>query len=708
MATSSEWGARPIRSQERDLICPLCLEQLNVPRLTTCLHSFCTKCLNSHILNTATKVSDVYSFYCPVCRTNIRTPFRDKSEIEWTDQFPLDATLASMLPVNQSIVDTKCEPCSVQEKSIVADYFCTSCKEALCLSCYKYHKSSKISKDHQIPTFKEMFADPKKAVAFFEKLRCTDHWNKEYEYFCEGHDEICCGICRAEKHKECKHVILLKTHVKAVINKSRTGEILEKMKQLEKHLVNISEIKKQNVPDLESDIKKQLSELSSLRQTINTFLDKMERCINEEGTRILKEQSIKYYDENQTLQSLLAAIKNSHKLLETVSTHSTDIQICVVLHKMEHQLLHYQKQASDCSKKSKVNFNLHVPTCLQEITTQVETALSSVTITEDCQIIPLQYDTVLLMKNDGTSKQGNQTADDNSVSRVSKVTEGNPQNVSSKKPSATIDLVKLREVKVGAPKHGKEKPGYCGIVCLKYDSILFLDRLNLRCSLYDSNFCFIADYNFTSQPARVCIVREDEVAISFVKEKNIQFLAVGNKIRSIRSISTKHVCRGIAAVSSNELVVSGPLNDDSYYWGVMDMQGKMKSSFYIAREDKTIGSGTYVALNSSKTRVYISCCGNKAVYCFGLSGRKYFEVTGHTLTSPSYITVGRDDTLYVLDEDESRRIHLLSPIGLILHVTTSGIPDYPWALCLNSSRNKLFLTAENDANPDLCYIYQIN
>ncbi|KAK3595508.1 hypothetical protein CHS0354_021607 [Potamilus streckersoni] len=389
----------------------------------------------------------------------------------------------------------------------------------------------------------------------------------------------------------------------------------------------------------------------------------MERCIYEEGARILKEQSIKYYDENQTLQSLLAAIKNSHKLLETVSTHSSDIQICLVQHKMEYQLLHYQKQVSDCSKKSKVNFNLHVPTCLQEITTQVETALSSVTITEDCQIIPLPYDTVLLMKNDGTSKQGNQTADVNSVSRVSKVTKGKPQHVSSKKPSATIDLVKLQEVKT----------------------------TSLPLSL------------------RVYVLSEKTKSRSAsLKKKNIQFLAVGNKIRSIRSISTKHVCRGIAAVSSNELVVSGPLNDDSYYWGVMDMQGKMKSSFNIAREGKTLGPGTYVALNSSKTRVYISCYGNKADYCFDLSGRKYFEVTGNTLTGPSGIIVGPDDTLYVLDDAESGKIHLFSPNGLILHVTTSGIPDNPLALCLNASRNKFFLTAENDANPDLCYIYQIN
>ncbi|KAL3874700.1 hypothetical protein ACJMK2_037675 [Sinanodonta woodiana] len=663
MATSSGWGARPIKPQGRDLICPICLDQLTIPRSLTCLHSFCTKCLSSYISKTATKVSGIHTFKCPVCQAVIRPPFGDNPLTSWADQFPIDVLLASMLIGDKSATVKTCEPCSVQGKQLKANYFCTVCKECRCQTCYEHHQSSKLLKGHKIVTVEEFLSDPAMAVTIAEYLTCTDHVDKEYTVYCRDHGKVLCTTCLEEGHKGCTNCKDIIVHAKEILKEQRPNKLLKKVKALQEHIMDVSQRKRQNMLDFEDDIKKKLNEISTVRQKINAIINDLEIRVTEKGKKVSELQSTRTLKEDRHIQSVVAAVKNSCKQLEAISKYGSETQVCVVLQKMEDQLLAYQKRSTDFSEILKINIDLNIPDCIRESSMLSVTDLSC-KVLENRQIIPLPYDLT--------------------------------QHC----------IVKVEEFKVHRPCI-EIPPAYAAIDCLPDGKIVFLDMANSRCCLYDSCYQYLSEYKLSSSPRRMAVVARYEIAISHPDQMKIHFLLViGDNITSKRIISTTRWCTALASLSNKELVFTG-YDKDRYHWGIMTTDGQEKSCFYIPGHNITSATGgTNVILNSLKTRVCISCYLNNAVYCFSLDGIKYFEYVSDSLKGPADMAIDLQENLFVVGL-ESSNIHELARDGSVLKVITDGIPRFPVSICLNTSGKQFLLTSVDDTNRDTCFVYQL-
>ncbi|KAK3588883.1 hypothetical protein CHS0354_025866 [Potamilus streckersoni] len=698
MASSSGWGARPIKPEDRDLICPICLDPLTIPRSLTCLHSFCTKCLSSHISKTETKVSRTHRFICPVCRTVIRPPFSDTPLTAWAEQFPIDVVLASMLPGDKSITDKTCEPCSVQGKQLKAEYFCVVCKECRCQTCYEHHKSSKLLKGHQIVTLEEFLSDPAMTVTIDDTLTCTNHGDKEYEFFCSDHGKVLCATCLEEGHKACTNCKEINVHAKEVIKEQKPDKVLNKMKELEKHLKDVSKKKRQTMLDFEANIKKVLNEISTLKQKINSVIDDLERRVSEERKKVSEWQSMRILEEDKNIQSVIAAVKNSCKQLEAISKYGSETQVCVVLHKMEKQLLAYQSKAMTCSEILKINIDINIPDCIRESSMVSVTDLSC-NVLENLKILPLPYDITQFIANEKSTKhrhtRDNET-DDKHIHRKDR-------DRDSGRESKGRDIVKVEEFQVHRPENA-EAPAYIAVDCLPDDKIVFLDMANSRCCLYDSRNQYLSEYKLSSDPRRMCVFAKNEIAITLPEQSMIQFLLIGDTITSKRTISVTRCCTAIASLKSKNLVFAG-YHQDSYHWGVLTKNGHEKSCFYIPRQNQS-SNGTYLTLNSKRTRVYISCPGNNAVYCFDLDGIKHFEYTSENLNKPADMAIDNEENLFIVGY-YSCNIHQLSQDGLVLKVITDGIPQCPMSICFKPSGKQLLLTNHDDVNLDTCYVYQL-
>ncbi|KAL3891424.1 hypothetical protein ACJMK2_003686 [Sinanodonta woodiana] len=79
--------------------CPICLEQFNIPRQLPCAHSFCEKCLQSHITTQAGKITELSNIKCPVCRNPAGPFIKDRPTSEWATLFPVNTVLQSIFPV---------------------------------------------------------------------------------------------------------------------------------------------------------------------------------------------------------------------------------------------------------------------------------------------------------------------------------------------------------------------------------------------------------------------------------------------------------------------------------------------------------------------------------------------------------------------------------------------------------------------------------
>ncbi|KAK3594608.1 hypothetical protein CHS0354_014997 [Potamilus streckersoni] len=187
---------------------------------------------------------------------------------------------------------------------------------------------------------------------------------------------------------------------------------------------------------------------------------------------------------------------------------------------------------------------------------------------------------------------------------------------------------------------------------------------------------------------------DDEVAVTIPKLKKIQFLTCIATVTPTRSFNTRYYCDGIAALSRDKMVISGHNNpgNENYYWSIVTSQGM---EVYYHEIDQKGGSYTYLAINESKTLLYMSCYDTNAVYCFGLDGQLHFIYKSNNLFGPLGIGLDIDDNIYVAG-NFSPNIHQLLPDGNLIQIIKTGIPKNPWKLTFNKSGNRFLLNNDSD------------
>ncbi|KAK3592272.1 hypothetical protein CHS0354_022698 [Potamilus streckersoni] len=249
-------------------------------------------------------------------------------------------------------------------------------------------------------------------------------------------------------------------------------------------------------------------------------------------------------------------------------------------------------------------------------------------------------------------------------------------------------------------------PGYIDVACLGNGRIVFADYKNSRCCLCSSYYQHLSEFKLSSKPWSVCPMDTNEVAIVLPDENKIQLLRVDDSIQSSGFVTTTRACVAVVALGRNEFIFcdSGTKSDRNIYWGVIAKDGREKSCFHFSSgnmHSRTV----YLALNSAKTQVYISCSATQSVLCFELNGKMKFEYKIEN-SCPKGIDLDSQDNVYVVLH-ESSSICLLSPNGQLQRTFNSHIPSFPIALSFKHSSNEFILTNGSETDRKICYVYQL-
>ena len=175
--------------------CSICLEGYNdkdkFPRILGCGHSFCSSCLERLIHG--------HTIRCPTCRSLIVVPTgvaglsKNFDLLKIVDNQPKQAA--------ENTGPQVCEPC---DKKHPATFCCLDCKENMCDTAAQIHKSSKLSRDHRVVTFKELTANPQLT---FASVLCPEH-NDPFRFFDEDCGFVICRDCYTLNHNGHKCVAL--------------------------------------------------------------------------------------------------------------------------------------------------------------------------------------------------------------------------------------------------------------------------------------------------------------------------------------------------------------------------------------------------------------------------------------------------------------------------------------------------------------------
>ncbi|KAL3890902.1 hypothetical protein ACJMK2_003173 [Sinanodonta woodiana] len=652
--------AAAITHTEDEPTCPICLGLFNVPRQLPCAHTFCQSCLQSYITSKATEHEEIRCIECPVCRKTAGHFTHNKPTSEWASSFPVDNVIQCITPT-KSKVDRVCDACSSDGSSVTATGFCVVCEEAMCDICLSVHRKQKMSKAHSILTMEELLNNPQNVMKFAEGFTCLDH-EDDLKLYCNDHKIACCGICYFESHSTCSKVIKLKDELPALLCETKTSEIIEELKKLQTHLKTFIDVNESNIRDLESQVNGLTDQIREVRTKINTALDELEMKVKTEGKIIHKEAAIKTQTENHQCWSLIHAIRNSQLLCETVHKYGIDIQKFLTAEKIKSQLPLYYSQVREKYERTDM------------LTVQVK-------------FTPLLESIISLSSSD-----------------IGKLVTMNGSTLSIpglRKPTKECQVEKVETFDVNISGNSIV-PCYSGITTLPRDRVMLVDLNNSQCILLNNSHQVVTTYKLTGKSCDICVVGDEEVAVSMHIKNTIHILSVKDVVISpVRRITTKYKCYGITAAGNGEMVVVGDCGNNKYCWSLI-RDGR--EVIYSDQFHSSYGCYSYIALSNSKTRVYVNVSSTNSLLCFNMEGKKEYTYSPDNLKLPLGVAVDRDDNIYVVGYD-SHNIHQLSSEGCILQVITTGVPQYPWAISFDNSGDTFIIT--NSSDQAKLYIYQL-
>ncbi|KAK3598933.1 hypothetical protein CHS0354_036248 [Potamilus streckersoni] len=638
--------------------CPLCLKLFTSPRQLTCNHSFCHKCLQSHIFSTALVKETEKEFSCPICGTLIRSTNEIPID-KWVYCFPRDTLLLSVLIKSKVKVGLGCDTCQAEDGNCVslAEDFCVECKDAYCEKCSKIHKTKTLDNGHTVLNLTEL---GNKQNVFLQRdslFTCKDHVNKIAVFYCKKHDSQLCSKCYVDSHINCPELLTLASETPTITE--TLNQVKKQITELENQLKGFIRIKKTNLGELQSQISKLTHEIRTLKQSINDSLEDLEQRVIIEGERICKKEGKLGEKLIHGCLSQMTAVRTCNAIVDSVAKFASRSQMFLLAKKLtEQHSLTRTKIEEQYTKTDNLTFHLNINPLVK--------AVSS---------IPSDEIAELKWKREYTD-----------------ITTGKPLRSIEAKVLDTIEVKRL----------DAKCPRYTDLTFINHNYVMLVDFENSRCILLNISFLYVTSCTLPEKPVNICVAGEGVVAVTIPYQKRIQFLLVTNKsIAPTVSITTRHKCYGIAAVNQEELIVSGPCGDGKmYYWSLITAEGKEK--VYHEFEGKG-ASQTYIALNASKTRLYISVLTDNNVHCFGLDGKKYFTYNHNALNEPLSVAVDGDDNTYMVGVS-SHNIAKISSDGLISTFITNGIPKNPTAMCFYENADKFVLTCYQKKDFHICRV----
>ncbi|KAL3887965.1 hypothetical protein ACJMK2_000350 [Sinanodonta woodiana] len=640
-------------SEERQN-CPICLCEFKIPRQLPCMHSFCEKCLQDYISSREETVKKLNKIVCPICRQAVSSEGKGKSSTILASMFPINVILQSILSDDAKVkVDRSCDSCHSAGNIRSAQDFCVECEEGMCEICSEVHRNQKMSRNHVIFSMEEFTSNPQNVMRLAKGFSCSEHDGEAIVFYCKNHESACCSKCCILSHRNCVSVSDMNKELPRLLQETNPDSIIEQMKNIESHLKSFTEVNESSISLLESQVNDLINQIRDLRKKINGVLDELEQNVKMEGHRICKEETIRKQEENHHCQSLINSVRNSHSLLETVKKLGTETQVFLMTEKMKSQLTSYMDQIDERYTKTEST------TILLEKNPQVQLfmsispdSLAKIIRKRELQRIPSK-----IIRNCQIQREG------------------------------TIDITDKDCL----------HPTYFGITYLYSGHLILAEKSNHILQLLDSAYNPITSYEAKNYIFDVCVVDDnDEVAVTMPFKKRVQFLSVTNgKITTTRTITTRFECYGVASARKGNIVITGECNlGGKPYWSLVNHEGK-ESCHLIDCE--SLGSWTYVAVDSSFTRVYITVHMAHSLHCFDMSGKQKFVYHPDSLRGPRGVTKDKYDNVYVAGYG-SNNIHQLTPDGVAIQIISNGVPSKPLAICFNRDGDVFLVTNESDAN----------
>ncbi|KAL3890380.1 hypothetical protein ACJMK2_002663, partial [Sinanodonta woodiana] len=284
--------------------CSICMDSFKNPKLISCHHSFCCKCLEDYVQVNLHNGC----FNCPICRTSIQLP--DEGISGFQSIFYIDTDTNEKFP---------CEICGPKSKACSR---CLDCEENLCPSCCFVHEKLKATRDHNISDLVILDSETKGKIR--QRVFCDQHPDEEIKLVCQDCKVPICLMCKAIEHDIHPTKALAEVAAKIRITlDTNLNQCADKLR-----LIKASTVKRE-----ELDIIINNAEHEELK-AVDDHCSQLYKAIDEEAAKfkekikdiyhLLKEQNgvIRSY-----MQEEFKSCSNAKDIAQTLRDEGTDIDI---------------------------------------------------------------------------------------------------------------------------------------------------------------------------------------------------------------------------------------------------------------------------------------------------------------------------------------------------------------------------------------------
>ena len=293
-----------------EVSCSVCSDIFTDPKHLSCLHSFCSKCLQQWYET----CGGGEAIKCPKCQTFSRVPASGDLK-DLPTSFYLNGLIDVLAIKECKKTQVKCGNCDKKRSEVS---YCFQCCIFHCDQCVAAHNILRRNREHRVLAIKE-FQDKDYEDVLKRPVFCSrqDHQEEELKYYCKECDTTLCQTCFALDHGG--HPLKLikeeaetqKLEIKSVIERNRE-KLQAKMKevtQLDEDYANIiqqNEVVKRDaqrfadnliksiqakllkiITSVENQTKKSLESLTAKRSEIQHQINIIESSL-EEVDKLLK------------------------------------------------------------------------------------------------------------------------------------------------------------------------------------------------------------------------------------------------------------------------------------------------------------------------------------------------------------------------------------------------------------------------------------
>ena len=272
-------AARPVQDKKEKLLrlieCPICLNELQDPRLLSCRHTLCYTCLKDY----TEKGNYGNQLPCPVCR-GVTVLYQ--GGVDNLPKFFFMNELKEVVAEKDNEDDSKPQSqggavCSAEDCGQQAVKYCKDGCQFLCQQCFDTHRSFKITTNHQvIPADEgEAFTEPNNPPF----PPCNRHKHQVMDLFCRTCDVPICSTCYQLNHRSHDFCEL---EEQAAVCKFKLSEIYE-------HTDGLILIVKQAMHKTKHQTKQAEADIDDTCKKVKSVFKIMHGKLNEEEKKMLLE-----------------------------------------------------------------------------------------------------------------------------------------------------------------------------------------------------------------------------------------------------------------------------------------------------------------------------------------------------------------------------------------------------------------------------------